>query len=133
MDCSTPKRPDLPDVFLFAVAAFRSAIRLPTFRYGSREDAGRNSLDFHDDVSILHDRRIPFLAHPLIQTVLSRLNIELPSVPRTRHDIAAHRTFAQWPTGMGTNSVHHVNLAIHVEDAKDSPFSDDLRGLARGQ
>lgn len=78
-------------------------------------------------MTVFDDGMIWRLADSLIQTMMARLNIKLPAMPWTRHDVASQHTFSKGAASVGTDSVKHVKSTVDVIDGKDSSFGNDFR------
>ena len=49
------------------------------------------------------------------------VDLILPTVPRTRHDVATQRSLAKRPSGMRTDAIDDMEDAIHVKHGEYLP------------
>ena len=86
--------------------------------------SGLRHVDDHPPV--LDANSVGRLADSLIQAMLAAGNIELPAMPRTRHDIASQRAFSEWSASMRADAINYMKHTIHVVDSEDSSIGDDF-------
>ena len=83
-------------------------------------------------MTVFDDGMICRLTDSLIQTMVTRLDIELPAMPWTCHDIASQHSLTKRTACVRTDSVEHMKGAIDVIDSKDPSFGNHLSRASWG-
>ncbi len=86
----------------------------------------------HADLAVKDFDVVLWLTQRVIQTVLAVCHVELPAMPRTRHDLTVQCPFAQGTTRVRANAIQHVIRSVDVVDGKDTPFRHHFCSIARG-
>ena len=86
----------------------------------------RRLFQFRDDFPIFNAALVGRLAKSGIETMPACVDLKLPAVPRTGHDVAPQRPLAERPSGMRTNAVDDMEDSSNVKHGEDLSISNHL-------
>lgn len=98
----------------------------PCWSASHRVDSAGSLRHIDENVFAFDRHREMFLTDAVVETMLARRDIVLPTVPRAGNDAARDLAFGNWAACVRADPIHRMKASVHTEQRHDARSGNEL-------